>query len=395
LKGGEGVNLKKFTNLFNFDTQKKMFLGIEEEFWLTDSKGFLVNRAVSLLHEAAKEKLNLNWSRKEFLKDIWKKGTKGVLNNLRLSVGLQPELPLSQIEINTNPCPDFKSLEIDLLAQRGYLFFLTEKEKIKVLPTATPLYPFAAKIFPLPYYQKVQEIFADKIKKGFISGQHIHIGVADESEAIKVFNLLREYLPIFLALSTNSPISEGTSTSLHSARYFKYRVVAGQVIPNPVLSWKDYYGTLEKMMCLDDPTRNWKILRIHPYGTVEIRVSDIQLTAKEAIFLAVIAKVLAFLALNSSYNQQFSSLESMESSLLRSAVYGLSSQELRQSIIKALSKLTAIAKEMEIGEIWQRVLEWVKEGSNGSQRQLKYLAWAKNDPEKLFQLINNEFINEL
>jgi len=390
------VNLKSFTNIFNFDPKKHLFLGIEEEYWLTDEQGNLVNKSVDLLLSGARKKLGIVWTKEKFLNDIWEKQTDSILSDLHFKVGLQPELPLSQIEINTTPpCPDLRAAWVNLLKQRMFLREIATSHKINVLPIGTPLFPFTAKIFPLPYYHKVKEIFADKIKKGFISGQHVHVGMSDEKKAIRVFNYLREYLPIILAISTNSPIAEGSNTSLQSSRYFKYRVVAGDVIPEPIASWQNYYSTLAIMKCLDDPTRNWKILRIHPYGTVEVRVADVQTTANEAIYIAALVNVLAYKALNTNHQPDFTDLRVMEKRLLNSAMYGLTQTEVKDSVLKIVKKLTSLAKELQIIDIWEELEAWVSSGQNGSARQLKYLAQCADDPAKLFSKIHREFVNEI
>jgi glutamate---cysteine ligase / carboxylate-amine ligase len=47
---------------------------------------------------------------------------------------------------------------------------------------------------------------------------HVHVGVPDPEEAIRLLNSLREVVPILIALSANSPFGHGLDTGSAPAR---------------------------------------------------------------------------------------------------------------------------------------------------------------------------------
>jgi carboxylate-amine ligase len=252
------MNKRKFREQFEFDPNKKLFVGIEEEHWLTDQEGNLTDKALDILRYAATKNLcfsPLEWVIQNGI--LLPKVEKEILPKLRFEVGLQPELNQAQIEITTKANPDPQSALANLISQRILLQELASQNKCKILPTATPIFPFRSQVFPLYHYRQVERIFAENIKSAFTSGLHVHLGVSNEKEAIVIFNYLREFLPELLALSANSPIVSGVTTGLHSNRYFRYRTVVGSAIPAPIKCWDSYYNELEKMRCADNPTRNY------------------------------------------------------------------------------------------------------------------------------------------
>ncbi len=47
---------------------------------------------------------------------------------------------------------------------------------------------------------------------------HVHVGMPDPEEAVRVLNGLRRYAPVLLALSANSPFWQGDDSGFASAR---------------------------------------------------------------------------------------------------------------------------------------------------------------------------------
>jgi len=94
-----------------------------------------------------------------------------------------------------------------------------------------------------------------------IIGTHIHYGAADHESALALYNRLIKEVPRLIAMGDNS---DGERMRL-------YRTVAPDCDPPPYGSWNDFYRDAERHGFLEDPRKNWRLVRMTPHGTVEAR----------------------------------------------------------------------------------------------------------------------------
>ncbi len=92
---------------------------------------------------------------------------------------------------------------------------------------------------------------------------------------------MRGYLPHLLALSANSPCIDGVWTHLHSARTQTFvRMFPRCGIPDIFGDWavqRRYFELLFATDCIQEFTQVWWSVRPHhTYGTVEVRICDVQ-----------------------------------------------------------------------------------------------------------------------
>ncbi|APE95029.1 glutamate--cysteine ligase [Halodesulfurarchaeum formicicum] len=112
------------------------------------------------------------------------------------------------------------------------------------------------------------------------AGLHVHVGVDDPEKAVWITNEIRRYLPIFLALSANSPFWNGFDTGLCSARAKIFENLPNTGMPT---AFEDFaaFERFESRMLETDSIRDsgelWYDVRPHTgIGTVEIRIPDAQ-----------------------------------------------------------------------------------------------------------------------
>ena len=109
---------------------------------------------------------------------------------------------------------------------------------------------------------------------------HVHVGVADPEDAVRVANAMRVHLPVLLALSANSPFWQGRDTGLASARTPLFQAFPRVGIPRAFADYEDWAHTVDLLVRCDafpEPTFLWWDVRLQPkLGTVEIRVMDAQ-----------------------------------------------------------------------------------------------------------------------
>ncbi len=133
-------------------------------------------------------------------------------------------------------------------------------------------------IIPDPRYLEFEKEFQVIIRNFLISGLHIHVGIEDEDTAIDVYNSMINYIPLFLALSVNSPFLHGNDSGLSSYRTKIFDKLPRAGVPEYLESFKEYQdvykelyssGTIKKIKDV------WWDIRLSPsFGTIELRVCD-------------------------------------------------------------------------------------------------------------------------
>ena len=150
---------------------------------------------------------------------------------------------------------------------------------------------------PLPRYQELEEISGIVGHMQVTFATHVHIGVRTRDDAIYLFRALKPYLPLFIALSANSPFWRGYDTGFVAYRHRILAASRNYGIPPSFESWDQFCefleasqraGVLESMRDI-----HWDIRPRPHLGTVEMRVMDAQSTIDEAVQLAALARSLA------------------------------------------------------------------------------------------------------
>lgn len=125
---------------------------------------------------------------------------------------------------------------------------------------------------------------------------HVHVGVPDPEDAVRVTNAMRVHLPVLLALSANSPFWQGRDTGLASARTPLFQAFPRVGIPRAFADYEDWAHTVDLLVRCDafpESTFLWWDVRLQPkLGTVEIRVMDAQTRLDSNTALVALAQCL-------------------------------------------------------------------------------------------------------
>jgi carboxylate-amine ligase len=134
---------------------------------------------------------------------------------------------------------------------------------------------------------------------------HVHVGLTSPNSAVRLVNRMRAHLPLFLALSVNSPFWQGRDTGLASARTPLFQAFPRVGIPRRFRDYADYVDTVDLLMrceSLPDPTFLWWDVRPQPrFGTVEVRIMDAQTGVAETASLAALIQCVARLEVERGY----------------------------------------------------------------------------------------------
>lgn len=126
---------------------------------------------------------------------------------------------------------------------------------------------------------------------------HVHVGIADREDAIKVHNRMRIFLPVLLALSANSPFWQGRDTGLSSARTPLFQAFPRVGVPRPFHSYGQYAHAVDLLIrtkAIPEPTFLWWDVRPQPaLGTIEVRVMDSQTRNEDTAALVAMTQCIA------------------------------------------------------------------------------------------------------
>ncbi|WP_436497284.1 carboxylate-amine ligase [Actinokineospora sp. HUAS TT18] len=249
-------------------------VGVEEEFFLVDPSGQLVTRAPEALAGADRH------------------------------VDVKPEMMRCQVESATGVCRTADDLKRELTDLRATLREGARALGARLMASGTV--PHTQHGLPIvgpgSRYQRIAEAVGPIVFGGTTCGCHVHVGVADRADAVRVCNWLRPWLPTLLALSANSPFFDGVDTGYASTRHLLWGrwPCAG---PTPYLESVDHYeelvtGLLATGAALDRKMVYWDVRPSEHQPTVEVRVPDVQVTADDAVLLAVLVRAIVVRALD-------------------------------------------------------------------------------------------------
>jgi carboxylate-amine ligase len=239
-------------------------VGIEEEFALLDPVSFdLVPRYEELRDAAQDDEL--------------------------LGTSVAGELIASEIEIRSGRGEGVHAAIAAQREMRRRLFALAGAHGVRLGATAT--HPWAdyrqQQIIDTKHYHRVEDGLQYVARRNNTFSVHVHVGIRGADRAIKVCDRLRHVLPELLAISANSPFLEGSDSGLHSVRtqiFTKSFPRCG--IPDPFGDWSafaEYVDFLVSTRSIVEYTQVWWSVRPHlSFGTVEVRICDVQATAAES-----------------------------------------------------------------------------------------------------------------
>src|SRR4051812_30465862 len=132
---------------------------------------------------------------------------------------IKPELFRAVLEIATRPCDGVRAAGAELAALRREVIEITASQGLAIGAAAT--HPFALcreqETTDRPRYHELVDELGPIALRELIFGTHVHVAIEGADRAIYVADGIRRYLPLFLALSANSPFWEGERTGLMSS----------------------------------------------------------------------------------------------------------------------------------------------------------------------------------
>lgn len=203
---------------------------------------------------------------------------------------LKPELFECFVELATPVVPDADAGLAELVRLRRELTDRAEPLGISIHAAGThalarwqeqTLVPFAR-------YRKLEAKLGDRIRRQLVCGLHVHVSVPDAQTCLRAFEAIVPWLPVLLALSANSPFSDGEDTGLRSLRAERLLEMPTGGTPPVVESWDDWAAATRG----DDTRRHWDAWPRPEYGTLEVRVMDMQTDVRRSAGFAALVQAL-------------------------------------------------------------------------------------------------------
>jgi glutamate---cysteine ligase / carboxylate-amine ligase len=152
-----------------------------------------------------------------------------------------------------------------------------------------------------PRYTLMAERFGAVADTPGLCGCHVHVGVPDRERAVQVCNHLRPWLPTLLAMTANSPFSDGRDTGYASWRSVLWAHWPSAGPPPYFQDLQEYETTVARMIStgamLDEGMVYWYARPSIRYPTVEVRVGDVCATADDTVLVAALIRGLVGTAL--------------------------------------------------------------------------------------------------
>jgi carboxylate-amine ligase len=306
---------------------------------------------------------------------------------------VKPELMQSVLEVATRPCSGVAEAGEQLRELRRGVREVAARNGLAIGAAGT--HPAALYedqlIVDRPRYRELAAELSWIAEQELIFGTHVHVGIDDAEKAIYVADGMRGYLPLLLAMSSNSPLWRGRATGMMSSRTPVFRAFPRVGIPPYYGTWDIYSHRVEQMMrggAIPDYTYLWWDVRPHPnLGTVELRVFDQQTRVEHTIGFAALAQALAH-RLAADYDEGVPSIEHphelIDDNKVRAAVVGIEGRlidfdhglevpgaKMARGVIDELcdhaselgcdAELVALADLVENGTGARRQLNWLAE----------------------------------
>ena len=209
------------------------------------------------------------------------------------------ELFLSQIEIGTPVCRTLGDVRAELIRLRKAVIEAAIGQGCRIGAAGT--HPFSKwqdqALTPKDRYDTILREFQQLTREQIIFGCHVHVGIADRDEAIRVMNRVRPWLAPILALSANSPYWLGMDTGYSSYRTELFGRFPMAGLPMPMASRAEFDEVVEGLVrtdCIEDASKiYWDVRPSAHFDTLEFRIADVCQSVDEAVAIAGLCRALA------------------------------------------------------------------------------------------------------
>lgn len=307
----------------------------------------------------------------------------------RLSdMDFQPEFSQAQAEFATPVCLDLAAAGKELVRGRATLADAARDHGALIIASGTPPLgrPGPPPVTDKPRYRRMAQRFGMLTEDQGVCGCHVHVGVADIDQAIRVSNHIRPWLPALLLLGANSPFFDGRDTRHASWRtvvWSRWPVVG---VPPHFHDAQEYHELVGRLIDTEVVTDAgmiyWYVRPSRHVPTVEVRVADVAMTVPEALLQAALTRALVSVALASDRQAHVSDVL-LRTACAQAALVGPDGRcldpfsgtatggwELVDRLVRHVSPALCAAGDVDFVE---NQMSWLRTHGGGAARQRRVL----------------------
>jgi carboxylate-amine ligase len=246
-------------------------LGVEEEFLLVDKQGRLTSSGPEISDSV----------------DVPEDGQ------------IEHELRRCQVEAATKVCTEVEEILTGLGGLRDRLAAEAAERGQRLVPSGTAILADSRepRFTRDSRYQRMSRDYGELARASLTCACHVHVGITDRANGLRISSQIRPWLPLLLALGANSPFHDGADTRYASWRYQMWSRWPSAGSP-PLFDSVDHYeasvdALLRSGAILDRAMIYWDVRLSEHQPTVEIRIADVMPTVEQAGMLALLIRGLA------------------------------------------------------------------------------------------------------
>jgi carboxylate-amine ligase len=229
-------------------------------------------------------------------------GVDGILTEVppTLSNSVKREFHSCCVEISTDVCANVDEVRRDLKSKLCLVAGAAARRGLLLAWGGThPISHWKDQaVASEPRYQALADSFQETLLRQLTFGLHVHVGAPSGDAAVSACDRIRDYLPVLLALSANSPFWCGRATGLQSHRANVMSSLPTVGIPPCLGNWESYLDLINYLTdCgfIETPKDLWWDVRPSPvHGTVEVRVCDMPLGLEMVLGLTALIQCLVY-----------------------------------------------------------------------------------------------------
>ncbi|TLM85764.1 glutamate--cysteine ligase [Pseudarthrobacter sp. NamE5] len=218
----------------------------------------------------------------------------GVLERLSDYPCLSSEMKQEQIETCTHPRISLQELAGDITAGRKSADAAARLAGARSAALAASPLPVDSTVAPGERCDRLMQRFGLTAVEQLTCGCHVHVEVESDEEGVAVLDRIRNWLPVLMAISSNSPYWNGVDSA-----YASYRSQAWNRWPTTgpagiYGSAEAYHRQIQQILNsgvpLDKANLYFDSRLSHHHPTVEVRVADVCLFADDTVLLAALVR---------------------------------------------------------------------------------------------------------
>lgn len=210
---------------------------------------------------------------------------------------LDKELFRHQLETRTAPAADISEVREHVVAQRRAAAGAAERAGVVTVASGTsPVASGELRITRDDRYLAMVALYGEIARTGGICGMHVHVQVDSDEQGVAVIDRLVPWLPVLLAISANSPYSQGHDTGYESWRsqVWAQWPSAG---PTERFGSLEVYHEVSRRLIATGAARDRGMLYFDARlsvenPTVEVRISDVCADPDDGVLIAALVRSL-------------------------------------------------------------------------------------------------------